>query len=549
MKLRFITAILLLVIMYSCENKKEQVDLIVFNALVYTVDESFTVQEAFAVKDGKFIAVGTNTAIKGNYSSEQMIDANGKPIYPGFIDAHCHFYGYGYNLLKRADLVGSKSFDEVIDRLKEHHEKTGSEWVEGRGWDQNDWELKEFPTNELLDEAFPDNPVYLTRIDGHAAIANTIALNLAGINSETKVQGGDVIIKYGQLTGVLIDNAMDLISVIIPEPDENFNRKALLAAQENCFAVGLTSVQDAGLPKNTVNLIDEMQKEGSLSMRIYAMLSPSSANLESYVENGPYTTDRLSVRSIKLYADGALGSRGAKMTKPYSDDHTNSGLFMHDTTFYKEICEKAIEQNFQVNTHAIGDEGNRFVLNLYAESLQGKNDKRWRIEHAQLIHPEDFILFSEYSVIPSVQPTHATSDMYWAEDRVGEDRVKTAYAYQQLLKTNGWIPLGTDFPVEDINPIYTFYAAVARKDLDGWPDEGFQMENALTREEALKGMTIWAAKAAFEENIKGSIEAGKFADFIILDEDIMSVEIMTVPAIKVSATYAGGTKVFELMPE
>ena len=546
MKLRFIPAILLFIIMSSCENQKQQADLIVFNALVYTVDGSFTVQEAFAVKDGKFIAVGTNTAIQGNYSSQEMIDAQGKPVYPGFIDAHCHFNGYGYNLLKRADLVGTKSFEAVIDRLKEHHNKSNSEWIEGRGWDQNDWEVKEFPTKELLDAAFPNNPVYLTRIDGHAAIANSKALKLAGIDLETKVQGGNIFIEDGKLTGVLIDNAMDKVAIVISKPDEEFNRKALIAAEKNCFAVGLTSVHDAGLGKNTVDLIDKMHNEGSLSMRIYAMLSPSETNMVSYVVNGPYITDRLSVRSIKLYADGALGSRGAKMIEAYSDDPENSGLFMYETSFYKEICAKAMEHGFQVNTHAIGDEGNRFMLNLYAEYLVGKNDKRWRIEHAQVIHPEDFILFSEFSIIPSVQPTHATSDMYWAQDRVGEDRIKSAYAYKQLLETNAWIPLGTDFPVEHINPIFTFYAAIARKDLQGWPDEGFQLENALTREEALKGMTIWAAMAAFEENIKGSIESGKLADFVILHDDIMSVEMEAVPTIIVMTTYSGGDKVYEL---
>ena len=545
MRLRIIPVILLVIIMYSCENQKQKTDLIVYNALVYTVDNSFTVQQAFAVKDGKFIAVGTTTAITGNYVSENMVDANKKPVYPGFIDAHCHFYGYGSNLLKQADLVGTKSFKEVIERLVEHQNKTNSEWIEGRGWDQNDWEIEEFPTKDLLDETFPNNPVYLTRIDGHAAIANTVALNQAGINLNTVVQGGEIIIDNSQLTGVLIDNAMDMVSKIIPEPDEEFNRKALIASEKNCFAVGLTSVHDAGLGKSTVDLIDTMHKEGSLLMRIYAMLSPSETNMNTYVINGPYITDRLSVRSIKLFADGALGSRGAKMTESYSDDPGNNGLFMHEIDYYKNICAQALEHSFQVNTHAIGDEGNRFILNLYADYLQGENDKRWRIEHAQIIHPEDFNLFGDFSIIPSVQPTHATSDMYWAEDRVGEERIKTAYAYKQLLKENGWIPLGTDFPVENINPLYTFYAAVARKDLSGWPEEGYQSENALTREEALKGMTIWAAKSAFEEDIKGSIEAGKLADFVILEDDIMSVEMKIVPEIAISATYSGGVKVFE----
>lgn len=545
MKLKLIITILIISVMYSCENQKQQADLIVYNALVYTVDNSFTVQQAFAVKDGKFIAVGTTTAIIGNYVSDNMVDAEGKPVYPGFIDAHCHFYGYGSNLLKQADLVGTKSFEEVIDRLVEHQKQTNSEWIEGRGWDQNDWEVKEFPTKELLDESFPNNPVYLTRIDGHAAIANSEALKRTGITVTTKIEGGDIFVENDQLTGILIDKAMDLVFGIIPEPDEEFDRKALTAAEKNCFAVGLTSVHDAGLGKGIVDLMDKMHKEGSLLMRVYAMLSPTEANLASYVINGPYSTDRLSVRSIKLYADGALGSRGAKMTDPYSDDPENSGLFMYNTEYYNAICKQAIELDFQVNTHAIGDEGNRFILNLYGEYLKGENDKRWRIEHAQIIHPEDFSLFHKFSIIPSVQPTHATSDMYWAEERLGEERIKTAYAYRQLMNENGWIPLGTDFPVEGINPLYTFYAALARKDVNGFPKEGFQAENSLTREEALRGMTIWAAKSAFEEHIKGSIEAGKLADFVILEDDIMLVEMKAVPETIIFATYSNGVKVFE----
>ncbi len=380
-------------ILFSCSSQKKQADLIVHNAKVYTVDETFATQEAFAVKDGKFIAVGTNEAILGNYTSEDKINADGKAVYPGFIDAHCHFYGYGYNLLKRADLVGTTSFEEIIDRLKEHYQNNQTEWIEGRGWDQNDWEIKEFPTKDLLDKAFPNNPVYLTRVDGHAAIANSKALELAGVTAKTEISGGEVFVSNGEPTGILIDNAMGLVSKIIPDPDEEFDRKALLEAEKSCFAVGLTSVHDAGLGKETVDLIDAMHKEGNLKMRIYAMLSPTKSNLEGYVKNGPYTTERLTVRSIKLFADGALGSRGAKMIEPYSDDPENSGLFMHEPDYYRNICVQAIEHDFQVNTHAIGDEANRFMLNLYAEYLNGKNDKRWRIEHAQIIHPDDFQTF------------------------------------------------------------------------------------------------------------------------------------------------------------
>jgi predicted amidohydrolase YtcJ len=546
MNFRILFTLILFVIMVSCQQKKEEADLIVHNAQVYTVDDGFTIQQAFAVKDGKFIAVGTSKAILGNYQSAQVIDADGKYIYPGFNDAHCHFYGFGTNLIKRADLTGTNSFEEVVERLQEHAEKYPSKWIEGRGWDQNDWIVKDFPTKILLDEAFPNNPVSLIRIDGHAAVVNSKALEMAGISSKTKIQGGEIIKINGNPTGLLIDNAMDLVSAVIPAPDEPFNKKALLIAQEKCFAVGLTSVADAGLEKNIVQLIEEMQNDGELKIRIYAMLSPTDENIEHFVKNGPYLKDRLTVRSIKLYADGALGSRGAKMIEPYSDDHGNSGLYMQKKEYFKKYCQLAFDNGYQVNTHAIGDGGNRFVLETYASYLNGKNDKRWRIEHAQIVHPDDFKLFGQYSVVPSVQPTHATSDMYWAEDRVGPHRIKGAYAYKKLLNENGWLPLGTDFPIESINPLYTYYAAVARKDLKGFPEDGYQIENALTREEALRGMTIWAAHACFEENQKGSIESGKYADFVIIEEDILNVELEIIPNLKIQSCFVGGENVLNV---
>ena len=535
---------LISIFMCSCAEKIK-VDLIVHNAKVYTVNENFHVQQAFAVKDGKFVATGSNNEILNKYLSDEMIDAEGKTIFPGFIDAHCHFYGYAMNLIQSADLTGTISFEEVIERAREHHQKFQTDWIVGRGWDQNDWEVKEFPTRELLDQAFGEIPVYLTRIDGHAAIANSEAMRRAGITNETVVKGGEIRLEKGQPTGLLLDNAMELISGIIPPPQVEKQREALHLAETNCFAVGLTSVQDAGLEKSNIELIDQMHQEGALKMRIYAMLTPSEDNINSYLTKAPYTTDYLTVRSVKLYADGALGSRGARMIEPYKDDPENIGLFMYEPGYYRAICDLALKHGFQVNTHAIGDAGNRFVLELYADYLKAKNDLRWRIEHAQVIDSEDFKKFQEFSIIPSVQPTHATSDMYWAQDRIGSERIKFAYAYKYLLKQNGWIPLGTDFPVENINPLYTFYSAVSRKDLQGKPESGFQTENELSREETLRGMTIWAAKAAFEEKIKGSIEPGKFADFVILDSDIMTEEIGEIPSAKVINTYLDGKKVFE----
>lgn len=523
----------------------EKADLIIKNANIYTVGQNFTRAEAMAVKDGKILAVGSTDEITSKYNTGQVYDMDGKAVYPGFIDAHCHFLGYGTGLLRRANLVGTTSYDDVIERVKAHHKKFPEAfWIEGRGWDQNDWEVKAFPTKEKLDDAFPDNPVYLTRIDGHAALANSKALELAGVVATTNMDGGDVILKNGKPTGVLIDNAMELVSSIIPEPSDEALAAALIAAQENCFAVGLTGVHDAGLVTREVMVIDSLQKSGELLMPMNVMLTPTTENLETYVENGPYATDRLNVRSVKLYADGALGSRGAKMLADYNDDPGNSGLVLTSPDSIREICEIALANGYQVCTHAIGDSANRMMLTLYGEFLKGKNDNRWRIEHVQIIAPEDFELFGKYNIVPSAQPTHATSDMYWAEDRVGPNRIKGAYAYNALLNQTGWIPLGTDFPIEHINPMYTYYAAVVRKDQEGWPEGGFNPENALTREEALKGMTLWAAKAAFEENEKGSLEPGKYADFVVMEKDIMEIPENELYKTKVMKTFLRGTEVF-----
>jgi len=528
-------------IMTSC-LQKVQVDLIITNAKVYTVNNDFSIAESFAIKDGKFVAVSSSQEILLKYKSDQVIDLNRKYIYPGFIDAHSHFYGYCMSLLQ-ANLRGTNSFEEILNILKDHDAKYNAEWILGRGWDQNDWKVKEFPTNEKLNELFPNKPVYIRRIDGHAAIANSKALEMAGITASTKIEGGKVFVENGKPTGILIDNAMSLITEIVPEEEIGTAVKALKQGEQNCFSVGLTSVCDAGLYKHQVLILDSLHKNNNLQMRIYAMLEPNNENLEYFVKKGIYKTNYLNVRSIKLYADGALGSRGAAMIEPYSDDSKNYGLVIEPIEFYHEMCKIALDNNYQINTHAIGDSANRLILDIYSKYLKGKNDKRWRIEHAQVIHPDDINKFGQYNIIPSVQSTHCTSDMYWADERLGE-RIKNAYIYKELLEQNEWIPNGTDFPVEKIDPRLTFYASVARKDLEGFPEDGFQIENALTREETLKSMTIWAAKAAFEEKEKGSIEEAKFADFIVLDDDIMEMNENEIPNVKILKTYISGKEVW-----
>lgn len=525
----------------SCQTK-EKVDLILTSAKVYTVDQHMSQAEAIAIKDGKFVAVGTNEEISNAYQSADTLDLKGRPVYPGFIDAHCHFFGLGLNQ-QQADLVGAKSYAEMLTRLQRFAKNNPSEFIIGRGWDQNDWEDTSYPTKAALDSLFPETAVVLSRIDGHAYLVNQKALDLAGITGDTKVEGGEIILEDGQPTGVLIDNPMAMIQEIIPQTDRATATKALLDAQKQCFQYGLTTVDDAGLSKEIILLIDSLQKAGTLDMRVYAMVSNTPNDLDYFLERGVLKTPKLHVRSVKAYADGALGSRGAALKEPYSDQHNHFGAMVTPVSEIKKLANRLASTDYQLNTHAIGDSANVVVLKAYEKVLKGQQDRRWRVEHAQVIDKEDFHYFSD-NIIPSVQPTHATSDMYWAEERLGAQRIKGAYAYKTLLEQAGRIALGTDFPVEYVSPFLTFYAAVARKDVKGYPESGFQADQALSREEALKGMTIWAAYSNFEEKEKGSIEVGKWADFVVLEKDIMTIPLEEIPEMEAYKTFIAGKQVY-----
>ena len=540
--MRHLLAIAILFLFSSCINQR--VDLIVHHAQIFTVNNEFSVAEAMAIQDGKIVAIGNNDDILKEYKSDSVVNANGASVYPGFIDAHAHFLGYGQSLYT-VDLMFVPTWEEAIARVKDFAAKhPGTGWIKGRGWDQNRFPGKQFPTNAELNALFPDRPVILERVDGHASIANDFALNLAGVKPGQTIEGGQFTMQDGKLTGLLVDNAVGVVEKNVPVATKDDYKDWLTAAQQNCFATGLTTITDCGLSPSDIDYIDALQKSNDLKMRLYVMLSDKPASYASkYFTGGGYVTDRLSVKGVKVYGDGALGSRGACLLHPYSDKPDWSGFLLSSPAHFDSIAAKLINTDFQMCTHAIGDSANRTILNVYAKYLKGKNDKRWRIEHAQIVHPADFHLFGDNSIVPSVQPTHGTSDMYWAGDRLGAERLKGGYAYKQLLEQNNWLPLGTDFPVEEINPFKTFLAAVARQDSKGFPAGGFQMENALTREQTIRGMTIWAAKANRMEKQVGSLEVGKKADFIILDQDLMKVATDRILQIKVLKTYLNGERV------
>lgn len=530
--------IILSILNFSCNN---EVDLIIVNSEIYTANENNQIAKSIAVKDGKIIEVSSENLVS-KYEANEILDANGKTILPGFIDSHCHFYNLGLDQ-QVVDLRGTTSFEEIIERLIASDLNNQSDVILGRGWDQNDWDNKQFPVNTELNKVFKNKLVVLERIDGHAYIVNDNALELAGIDQNTLVRGGLVLLKDNRPTGVLIDAPMSMVDKVLPEKSIREKVNALKQAQEISFSYGLTTVSDAGLSTEIINVIDSLHKSEELKIKIYAMVSVSKKNIQRLKETGIIKTPKLNVRSFKVYGDGALGSRGAALKKPYCDDPHNYGFLRTDIKDLKYYANEIAGMGFQMNTHAIGDSTVSVLLKEYQKVLNDIEDPRWRIEHSQVVDLNEFELYND-KILPSVQPTHATSDMYWAYDRLGK-RIDGAYAFKDLLSQSKRIALGTDFPVEKVNPFHTFYSSIERKDLNGYPENGFQIENALTREETLKGMTIWGAYFNFEEDEKGTIEKGKSADFIIIDQNIMKIEADKIPNTKVLKTFVDGELVFQ----
>lgn len=511
---KIFAAALLALSAVSC-MKGKPVDMIVHNARIHIMDRGNAIEEAMAIRDGKIVEAGPERQIMNKYRAEEYLDAGKKDVFPGFTDAHGHMMSYARQLLS-VDLIGCRSVNELIMRVEKYSQQKPHAFILGRGWDQSLWESDVLPSNEKLTTIFPDTPVLLHRIDGHAALANQKALDLAGITPATKVDGGSIGVKNGKCTGLLLDNAVTLVSRKLPD----FSGKDIMAAigkiQGELFQYGITGVHEAGVDQKDYQLLLKMVESGQLKLDLYVMLTPSEENIAFARRNGKIVHKNLVVRSFKILGDGALGSHGALLKRPYADEAASHGLLTTSPEEMRRVGLIAESIGYQVNIHAIGDSTNRIVLKLLKDVHSRNVDHRWRIEHAQVVDPKDFSLFAETGAFPSVQPTHAVSDQRWAEARLGKDRLQGAYAYKSLLQQCGMLALGTDFPVELTNPYLTIHAAVNRRNAEGEPIAGFLPEEALTEAECLMGMTVWPAYASFQEHRIGSLEKGKEATFTIL---------------------------------
>lgn len=526
-------------------------DLIVLADRVHLVDPTFSSAQAFAVRQGRFSYVGSREdalALRGRRT--RIVDFSGYTVLPGLIDAHLHLVNLGL-ALQQVDLYGLTSFDDVVRATVAFARSSPDAWIIGDGWDQNLWPGKAFPSHRALSAAIPDRPVVLSRVDGHALLANAKAMQLGGISSSTPNPPGGRILHSsdGQPTGVFVDNAMDLIENKVPEPTHAQLVRAVRNAVSECNGWGLTGVAEPGIGTDRIAAEDEVLRSGDFSLRNYAMLWNDTELLQHYFTQGPQPAlydGRLWIRSVKMFADGALGSRGAALLEPYSDDPGNTGLIVTQQEEIREVCERALRAGFQTCVHAIGDRANRMVLDAYETALATvpSHDPRLRTEHAQVLSPQDIPRFAQLGIIPSMQTTHQTSDMPWAQARLGAERIRGAYAWRSLLDTGVLIANGTDAPVELVNPLRTFHSAITRQDEHNDPTAGWYPDQCMTREEGLKSMTIWAARANFQEDLLGSISPGKYADFVVMDRDWMTVAPDEIMATRIMATYLDGEAVY-----
>jgi predicted amidohydrolase YtcJ len=533
---KLIIAAYLLFFLASC---KEKADVILINAQVYNNDLSLAKSSGLAIKNGCIVSLDLTNNLLHSWKADTIIDLKNKFIYPAFNDAHCHFVGYAGDMFK-CQLYNTSSFNEVIDRLKKYADTTRTNFIYGRGWNQNDWKVKTFPSNELLNQIFTDKIVFLKRIDGHAALINQTLIEKSKEALAPYLNTDYVEKKNGKLTGIIFDNAMEAVEALLPKIPKASLIKNILQAQNDCLSLGITSVSDAGLSYDEIALIDSLQKSHSLHIKINAMMMARVENMKKFEAKPISNTDLLRIQSLKVYCDGALGSRGACLKKAYNDDATNYGKINITKVELDKICAWAIKNNFQVCAHAIGDSTVSFVLNTYKKFLKPHNQLRWRIEHVQVCDTSDYKTFIDYNIIASVQPTHATSDMYWAVDRLGSDRIKQAYSYGTLAKNKITLALGTDFPVEYLQPLYTFYAAVSRKDAYEKPTNGFQMQDALTRQQAMNGCTYTPAYAEFAEQKKGKLMVGYAADFIVCDVNLLKDPLIKIRNSNILETYVDG---------
>lgn len=540
--MRFILISFLLITLSGC-FKGEKVDLIIHNAQIHTMDKKLSVHEAMAVHNGEIIEIGPERSILNRFRADESINAEKKDVYPGFHDGHGHIMSLASQRLV-ADLTGSESYYEMLSRLEKFAQKKKPEFLVGRGWDQSLWGEDDLPTNKLLNERFPNIPVALTRVDGHAMLVNEAAFKLVGLDTVLSIEGGKIIYENDTPTGLILDNAIDLVTAKIPRASDEALISEILTIQDELLAYGITHVHEAGIHYNDLQLLDKLASENKLNIHIYAMLFTSESNKNFVKEEGIYKNNKLSVRSFKILMDGALGSRGACLLHPYSDMPNEKGFLLTSVEEMKVHTDFAKEHGYQVNTHCIGDSSNRIMLNHIANLMNDTPDHRWRIEHAQVLHPDDFDLFTASGAIPSVQPTHATSDQRWAEKRLGKERLENSYAYKTLLNKRGVLVLGTDFPVEDFDPFATIHAAVQRKNTDNEPSSGFLTDEKLSIDDAMKGMTIWAAQGCFEEHQLGSLEKGKKATFTILDQPLVNTN--TFKKNYAYKTFVSGSCVFDM---